>query len=119
MRNYRESTAYQLARSLLVHAYDVTRPAASSAADPVRELRRAAIAVAANLVQGSASRAREERLGHLNAALEALRAFAVQANLCQLRGHLPTAAAGTLLTEQAAATAALQAEIHAARALAS
>jgi len=115
MRDYRNTTAYQLARGLVVSVYGSTGGAATTTA----ALRRAAIATAANLVEGSAVPSAGEYLGCLETARAALAEFPRLVNLCQLRGHLTPQAARLLLAEQAEASAALGRLIAEAEALAS
>jgi four helix bundle protein len=112
MRDYRNTTAYQLARGLVVSVYGVTgaeggRVSAADRPVPVAALRRAAIAAAANLVSGSAQTGAGEYLRSLETARSALAEFPRQVNLCQLRGHLTPQAARLLLAEQAEASTAL------------
>ena len=129
MRDYRNTPAYQLARGLVVSVYSATETAASEAApgrsvagdrpSPVAALRRATIAAAANLVEGSALPNPGEYLRSLETARSALAELPLQVNLCQLRGHLTPQLACRLLAEQAEASAALGRLIAEAAALAS
>jgi four helix bundle protein len=135
MRDYQNTTAYQLARGLVVSVYGMTgaemtgagMTAAGGAGGgsararpvPVAALRRAAIAAAANLVEGSALAGPGEYLRSLETARSALAEFPRQVNLCQLRGHLTPQAARLLLAEQAEASAALGRLIAEAEVLAS
>jgi four helix bundle protein len=124
MRDYRNTIAYQLARGLVVSVYGMTGAGAGSGSAearpvPVAALRRAAIAAAANLVEGSALPSPGEYLHSLETARSALSEFPRQVNLCQLRGHLTPQAARLLLAEQAEASAALGRLIAEAEALAS
>jgi four helix bundle protein len=112
MRDYRNTTAYQLARGLVVSVYGFTGSPGGGyrggeGADPIAALRRAAIAAAASLVEGSALASSEEYLRCLETARAALAEFPRLVNLCQLRGHLTPQAARLLLAEQAEASAAL------------
>jgi four helix bundle protein len=135
MRDYRNTTAYQLARGLVVSVYGMTGAgmtgagmtgaeagsgsAAGARPVPVAALRRAAIAAAANLVEGSTLPNTGEYLRSLETARSALSEFPRQVNLCQLRGHLTPQAARLLLAEQAEASAALGRLIAEAEVLAS
>jgi four helix bundle protein len=114
MRDYRNTTAYQLARGLVVSVYG-----AAPATPAIAALRRAAIAAAANLVEGSAAASTGEYLRCLETARSALAEFPRLVNLCQLRGHLTPQAARLLLAEQTEASAALGRLIAEAEVLAS
>jgi four helix bundle protein len=116
MRDYRNTTAYQLARGLVVSVYTA---AATPPAPPIAALRRAAVTAAANLVEGSALASPGEYLRCLETARAALAEFPRQVNLSQLRGHLTPQAARLLLAEQAEASAALERLIAEAQVLAS
>jgi four helix bundle protein len=112
MRDYRNTLAYQLARGLVVSVYSETeatipRPAGEERPLPVAALRRAVIAAAANLVEGSTLPGAGEYLRSLETARSALAELPRQVNLCQLRGHLTPQVARRLLAEQAEASAAL------------
>jgi four helix bundle protein len=115
MRDYRNTTAYQLARALVVRVYAATRQGAG----PAGALRRAAVTAATRLVEASARTNREEYLAGLAAARAALAEFPREVNLCQLRGQLTPEVARALLADQAEATAALGHLIATAEALAS
>jgi four helix bundle protein len=119
MRDYRNTTAYQLARGLVVSVYGAAIPAGERPQPPIAALRRAAITAAANLVEGSALASPGEYLHCLETARAALADFPRLVNLCQLRGHLPPQAARLLLAEQAEASAALGRLIAEAQVLAS
>jgi four helix bundle protein len=130
MRDYRNTTAYQLARGLVASVYGAAtpageRPQATSASPPppppppIAALRRAAVTAAANLVEGSALASPGEYLRCLETARAALAEFPRQVNLSQLRGHLTPQAARLLLAEQAEASAALERLIAEAQVLAS
>jgi len=121
MRDYRNTPAYQLVRSLMASVYEVTAriDLAGESAAPALALRRAAIGATASLVQGSALANPADYRRHLGAARAALAEFPRQVNLCQLRGQLAPQAARTLLAEQAEASAALGTLIEEAKALAS
>ena len=117
MRDYRNTTAYQLARALVVRVYGAT--GGVERVGPAFALRRAAITAAARLVEGSARASHAEYRSHLEAARAALAEFPLQVNLCQLRGQLAPEAARVLLAEQAETSAALGRLIAEAEALAS
>ena len=127
MRDYRNTTAYQLARGLVASVYGAAVPAGerprstpvSPPPPPIAALRRAAITAAANLVEGSALASPGEYLRCLETARAALAEFPRQVNLSQLRGHLTPQAARLLLAEQAEASAALGRLIAEAQVLAS
>ncbi|HEV7516017.1 MAG TPA: four helix bundle protein [Thermoanaerobaculia bacterium] len=107
MREYRNTTAYQLARGLVVSVYGAAPAPPAPPAPPIAALRRAAITAAANLVEGSTLASPGDYLRCLETARAALAEFPRQVNLCQLRGHLSPQAARLLLAEQAEASAAL------------
>jgi four helix bundle protein len=109
MRDYRNTTAYQLTRSLMASVYETTArlDLAGEGSGPALALRRAAIGAAASLVQGSALASAADYHRCLGAARKALGEFPRQVNLCQLRGQLTPHAARVLLAQQAEASAAL------------
>jgi four helix bundle protein len=118
MREYRNTTAYQLARGLVAHVYDLT--GRTRGGEPTTgALRRAAIGAAASLVEGSALASAGDYRRCLERARTALAEFPRLVNLCQLRDQLPPQAARLLLAEQAEASAALEGLIAEAEALAS
>jgi len=118
MRDYRNTTAYQLTRSLVAHVYSSTQSGAPRSG-PTADLRRAAIAAAAHLADGGAQRSQSDYLRCLGAAREALAELPRHVNRCQLRGQLPPQAASALLVDQAEASAALRRLIAEAESVAS
>lgn len=69
MRDHRKLRVFQQADALAVAVYAASRTFARQDPALARQLRRAAVSVAANIVEGSARRTAREYLSYLNVAL--------------------------------------------------
>jgi four helix bundle protein len=107
MRDHRKLKAFTLADALVIPVYELTRGFPSEERfGLVSQLRRAAVSVATNIVEGCARHTEKEYVHFLGQALGSLRETGYLINLSARLGYVTEAAARGMATryEEAAAT---------------
>ena len=97
MRDHSRLKAFQLADELAVLVYEATRSFPREELFGLRaQMRRAAVSVASNIVEGCARRTRADYLHFLDIAFGSFRELDYQVSLAQRLGYLRTDAHGLL-----------------------
>ena len=105
MRDHRKLKAFQLADALVMSVYKETRSfPREEMFGLVSQMRRAAISVTVNIVEGCARNSQAEYLNFLNISFGSLRELGYQIDLASRLGYLPSRKA-SLLKEQYEETA--------------
>jgi four helix bundle protein len=100
MQDHRKLKAFQLADAFVVDVYESTRSfPREEQFGLTSQLRRAAVSVASNIVEGCGRYTRKDYLNFLGMAMGSLREAGYHVELAQRLGYLQDAAAAKLLSQ--------------------